>query len=118
MMRDRDPHPARRAFLEASPCRARASRLSQERVNASEANYWWRQNDATGALLNKLMVLFIVVPIVLVLKSFYALSFIVFALMVPYGLFVRRLATHAVRHHLDNHPEECEKFEESGIISS
>jgi hypothetical protein len=102
-MRSCDPHPA------LSP---------GERVNAGEANHWWQKNDPTGALLNRLMVLFIVVPIVLVLKSFYALSFIVFALMVPYGLFVRRLAAHAARHYLDNHPEECDKFEESGIISS
>ncbi|PYS01477.1 MAG: hypothetical protein DMG15_14380 [Acidobacteria bacterium] len=87
-------------------------------ISSAEANYWWRKNDPAGTLLNNLMVLFIVVPIVLVLKSFYALSFIVFALMVPYGLFIRRLAIHAVRHHLENHPEESGKFEQSGIISS
>jgi len=112
-MRDWDRHPERQLLLS---CRAALSLA--ERVNAGEANYWWRKNDPAGALLNNLMVLFIVVPIVLVLKSFYTLSFIVFAFMVPYGLFVRRLAIHAVRHHLENHPEECEKFEESGIISS
>ena len=87
-------------------------------ISSAEANYWWRKTDLAGAFLNNLMVLFIVVPIVLVLKSFYTLSFIVFAFMVPYGLLVRRLAIHAVQHHLENHPEECEKFEESGIISS
>jgi len=114
------------AFLQGARHRAGASRglslraLSQaERVvSPAEANYWWRKNDPAGALLNNLMFLFIVLPIVLVLKSFYALSFIVFAMMVPYGLFLRRLAIHAVRHHLENHPEEWEKFEESGIISS
>ena len=115
-----------RAVLGAARYRAGASRglalrvLSQgERVvSPAEASYWWRKNDPGGALLNNLMFLFIVVPIVLVLKSFYALSFVVFAMMVPYGLFLRRLAIRAVRHHLENHPEEWEKFEESGIISS
>src|SRR6266516_7785866 len=98
--------------------RALSADLSQREISPAEANYWWRKNDPAGALLNNLMFLFIVVPIVLVLKSFYALSFIVFAMMVPYGLFLRRLATHAVRHHLEHHPEEWEKFEESGIIST
>jgi hypothetical protein len=87
-------------------------------VSSAEANFWWRKNDPAGALLNNLMFLFIVVPIVLALKSFYALSFLVFAFMVPYGLFVRHLAVRAVRQYLENHPEEGEKFEEAGIISS
>src|SRR5438093_12411246 len=90
----------------------------EREISPAEANYWWRKNAPAGALLNNLMFVFIVVPIVLVLKSFYALSFVVFAMMVPYGLFLRRLAIYAVRHHLENHPEEWEKFEESGIISS
>ncbi|PYR68904.1 MAG: hypothetical protein DMG20_08535 [Acidobacteria bacterium] len=98
--------------------RALSADLSQREISPAEANYWWRKNDPAGALLNNLMFLFVVVPIVLVLKSFYALSFVVFAMMVPYGLFLRRLAIYAVRHHLENHPEEWEKFEESGIISS
>ena len=87
-------------------------------ISSAEANYWWRKNDPAGSLLNNLMVVFIVAPVVLVLKSFYTLSFVVFALMVPYGLFVRRLAIQAVRHHLEDHPEECETFQQSGIISS
>jgi hypothetical protein len=87
-------------------------------ISSGEANYWWRKNDLTGALLNKLMFLFVVVPIVLVLNSFYALSFLVFAFMVPYGLFVRHLAVRAVRRYLEDHPEECEEFEQAGIISS
>ena len=87
-------------------------------VSSAEANYWWRKNDPAGALLNNLMFLFVVAPIILVLKSFYALSFIVFALMVPYGLFVRWLAIRAVRRYLEKHPEECEKFEETRIIST
>ena len=115
-----------RAVLEAARHSAGASRglalrapsQGERVVSPAEASYWWRKNDPAGALLNNLMFLFIVVPIVLVLKSFYALSFVVFAMMVPYGLFLRRLAIHAVRHHLENHPEEWEKFEESGIISS
>ena len=87
-------------------------------VSSAEANYWWRKNDPKGALLNTLMFLFIVVPIALVLKRFYASSFVVFAFMVPYGLFVRHLAVRAVRQHLENHPEQCEEFEQAGIISS
>ena len=87
-------------------------------VNSAEANYWWRKNDPAGALLNNLMFLFVVGPIILVLKSFYTLSFIVFALMVPYGLFVRWLAIRAVQRYLKNHPDEWEKFEETRIIST
>jgi hypothetical protein len=63
------------------------------------------------------MLLFIVVPIGLVLKSFYALSFLIFALMVPYGFLMRRLAVRAVRQHLQRHPEERVQFEQAGIIS-
>ena len=87
-------------------------------ISSPEANYWWRQNNPAGALLNNLMFLFIVVPIGLVLKSLYALSLIVFAFMVPYGLFLRWLAVRAVRQYLEIHPEETQKFEETGIISS
>ena len=86
-------------------------------VSAVEANYWWRKTTPAGALLNKLMLLFICVPIALVFKSFYGLSFAVFAFMVPYGLFVRYLAVRAVRQHLEEHPEQREEFEQSGIIS-
>ena len=86
-------------------------------ISAVEANYWWRRTTPAGALLNKLMFLFIVVPIGLVLKSLYSLSFVVFAFMVPYGFFLRFLAVRAVRHHLEEHPEELEEFEQAGIIS-
>ena len=87
-------------------------------VSSAEANYWWRKNDPAGALLNNLMLLFIAVPIGLVIKQFYASSFVVFAFIVPYGFFLRHLAVRAVEHYLLNHPEEFEKFEEAGIISS
>ena len=87
-------------------------------VSSAEANYWWRKNDPAGALLNNLMLLFIAVPVVLVLKNFYASSFVVFAFIVPYGLFIRHLAVRAVEQYLLYHPEEFEKFEEAGIISS
>jgi hypothetical protein len=91
--------------------------MSACEISPVEANYWWRETTPTGALLNKLMLLFIVVPIGLVLKSLYTLSLVVFALMVPYGFFLRHLAVRAVRHHLENHPEERDQFEEAGIIS-
>ena len=87
-------------------------------VSAAEANYWWRKTTPAGALFNKLMLLFIVVPIALVFKSFYGLSFVVFAFMVPYGLFVRYLAVRAVLQYLEEHPEQREEFEQAGIISS
>ena len=87
------------------------------KISRVEANYWWRKTQPAGALLNNLMFLFIVVPVGLVLKGFYALSFVVFAFMVPYGFFVRYLAVRAVQHHLANHPEIREEFEQDGIIS-
>jgi hypothetical protein len=86
-------------------------------ISSIEANYWWRQTSPSGALLNKLMILFIVVPVALVLKRFYVISMLVFAFMIPYGLFLRRLAVRAVRQHLEDHPEEREQFEQAGIIS-
>jgi hypothetical protein len=87
-------------------------------VSSAEANYWWRKNDPAGALLNNLMLLFIAIPIALVIKHFYTFSFVVFAFIVPYGFFVRHLAVRAVEQYLEAHPEEFEKFEEAGIISS
>ena len=86
-------------------------------ISPSEANDWWRKNEPAGALLNNLMFLFIVIPIALVLKRFYTLSFLVFSFMVPYGLAVRHLAVRAVHRYLENHPEEEPEFEEHGIIS-
>ena|SRR5436190_219882 len=86
------------------------------RISSLEANNWWRQSTPQGALINKLMVLFIVAPVALVFKSFYTLSFIIFALMVPYGFFVRQLAVRAVREHLHEHPEERDQFEQAGIL--
>ena len=91
--------------------------MSESEISPVEANFWWRETAPLGALLNKLMFLFIVIPIGLVLKRFYVLSFAVFALMVPYGLFVRHLAVRAVMEHLGNHPEEVGQFEQAGIIS-
>jgi len=88
-----------------------------DRINSLEANSWWRRSTSAGALLNRLMLLFIVVPIALVLKGFYTLSFLVFALMIPYGFLLRRLAVRAVLHHLVEHPEDREHFEQTGIIS-
>jgi hypothetical protein len=86
-------------------------------ISAVEANHWWRKTTPVGALLNKLMFLFIAVPIGLVLKSLYSLSFVVFAFMVPYGFFLRFLAVRAVRQHLEEHPEQLEEFEQAGIVS-
>lgn len=86
------------------------------KISPIEANYWWRKNEPVGALLNSLMVLFIVVPIGLVMKKFFLLSFVFFAFMVPYGLFLRSLAVRFVRRHLELHPEKREEFKHEGII--
>jgi hypothetical protein len=87
------------------------------KIDPFEAHYWWRKNDAAGVILNKLMVLFIFVPIVLVMKRFYVISFVVFSFMVPYGLLLRHLAVRAVRRSLELHPEKSEEFQQEGIIS-
>ena len=86
-------------------------------VRPAEANRWWQKNTVVGVLLNRLMLLFVFVPIALVFLDSYTLSFVVFAFMVPYGLFLRHLAVRAVREHLKIHPEALEEFESQGIIS-
>ena len=90
--------------------------MSELEVRPAEANRWWQKNTVAGVLLNRLMLLFIFVPIGLVFLDSYTLSFVVFAFMVPYGLFLRHLAVRAVRQHLTNHPEAVEEFESQGII--
>jgi hypothetical protein len=87
-------------------------------IRPAEANRWWQKNTVAGVLLNRLMLLFIFVPIALVFLDFYRVSFVVFAFMVPYGLFLRHLAVRAVRHHLSLHPEAQEEFETEGIVGS
>ena len=89
----------------------------QMKIDPLEANYWWRKNEPAGALLNNLMFLFIVVPIGLVMKTFYVLSFFVFSFMVPYGLFLRYVAVRVVRRRLELHPEQSEEFQQEGIVS-
>ena len=85
-------------------------------ISPAEANHWWSKNQPTGTLVNRLMLLFVVAPIILVFKNYYVLSFVIFSLMVPYGFLVRRLAVSAVRAHLANHPESVLEFREAGII--
>jgi hypothetical protein len=91
--------------------------MSVFKVRSAEANQWWQRNQPLGALLNKLMLLFIFIPIALVFKEFYTLSFVVFAFMIPYGVFIRYLAVRAVRTHLAVHPESHEQFEQEGIVA-
>jgi hypothetical protein len=91
--------------------------MSEFEVVPLEANCWWRKNAPAGAILNRLMLLFIVVPIALVTQRLYTLSFVVFAFMIPYGFLVRHLAVRAVRSHIASHPEVVEEFEAQGIIS-
>lgn len=85
-------------------------------ISSLEANYWWRKTDPMGALLNNLMFAFVIAPVVLVFKSFYVLSFIIFVLMIPYGFLLRLLAVSAVRRRLAKHPEDMLEFREAGII--
>jgi hypothetical protein len=85
-------------------------------ISPAEANYWWSKNQPTGTLLNRLMLAFVVGPIVLVFKNYYLLSLVVFSLMIPYGFLVRRLAVSAVRAYLANHPDSVLEFREAGII--
>ena len=92
--------------------------MSTFEVRPSEANRWWQKNTVSGVFLNRLMLLFIFVPIGLVFLNSFTLSFIVFAFMVPYGLFVRHLAVRAVRQYLTLHPEALEEFEQQGIIGT
>jgi len=93
------------------------SDLPEFEISTLEASYWWRQTTPVGAVLNKLMVLFILVPVALVFKRFYTVSFLIFALMVPYGFFLRHLAVRAVRQYLELHPEALDEFKQAGIIS-
>ena len=88
----------------------------ENRIPGFEANSWWRKNQPSGALFNNLMFVFIVVPIALVIERWYLLSFIVFAFMIPYGFFVRRLAVRAVRRYLMENPEAAERFQQDGIV--
>ena len=86
-------------------------------VVGSEASYWWRTNVIAGAILHRLLLLFIAGPVVLVAKGYYLLSLLVFGLMVPYGLLLQHLATRSVSTFLQAHPETLAEFEESGVIS-
>ncbi len=91
--------------------------MADLQVNPAEANRWWQQNSVAGVLLNRLMLLFIFVPIGLVFMNQYKASFVVFAFMVPYGLFLRHLAVRAVRHHVTAHPEDLDEFQNQGVIT-
>ena len=91
--------------------------MSEFEISPLEANSWWRKNATAGALLNRLMFLFILIPVALVAQKLYTLSFVVFAFMIPYGFLMRFLAVRAVRSYLDAHPEAVEEFESHGIIS-
>jgi len=90
--------------------------LQKLRISKVEANFWWRKHSPAGALLNNLMVAFIVVPVILVFKSYYKLSFLIFAFMAPYGFLMQWLAVYAVRAHLARNPESVVEFRDTGII--
>jgi vacuolar-type H+-ATPase subunit I/STV1 len=82
-----------------------------------EASHWWRTNVVAGAILDRLMWLFIVVAVYLVVaKGYVLISFLVFLGMIPYGLFLRHLAQRSLLRFIEEHPETIDEFEESGII--
>ena len=92
--------------------------MPEFQINPAEANRWWQKNSVAGALMNRLMILFVFVPIGLVFMSQYVASFVVFAFMVPYGLFLRHLAVRAVRQFVTEHPETLTEFQDQGVIST
>ena len=92
--------------------------MPEFQINPAEANRWWQKNTVAGVLMNRLMLLFIFVPIALVFMSQYVASFVVFAFMVPYGLFLRYLAIRAVRQFVTVHPETLTEFQDQGVIST
>ena len=64
------------------------------------------------------MLLFIAVPLTLVYYKHYVLSFVVFALMIPFGFLLRGLAVRAVIVFIDKNPEAFGEFLDSGVITS
>ena len=70
-----------------------------------------------GAILHRSMLLFIAVPVALAFYEYYALSFVIFVLMVPYGFLLRHLATRAVVRFIRSHPETMEELRSSGVIA-
>jgi hypothetical protein len=81
-----------------------------------EASHWWRTNNVAGAILHRLMLLFIAGPVVLVINRYYTLSFVVFAMMVPYGLLLQYLAERYVARTIREHPETIGHFEDEGVV--
>ena len=81
-----------------------------------EASYWWRTNQVAGAILHRLMLLFIFVPLGLVYYRYYIASFLAFAGIVPYGFFLRYLAERSVDRIIRKHPETIDHFEQEGVI--
>ena len=90
----------------------------QFKVVANEASYWWRTSAVSGALLYRLMLLFIAVPLVLVWKGYYVMSVVIFGFMVPYGFFLRHMAIRAVVSMIEKNPETYTRFEEASVILS
>jgi hypothetical protein len=85
-------------------------------VVRKEASYWWRTSDVVGAILHRLMLLFIFVPLTLVYYRYYVPSFLVFGGIVPYGLLLQYLAQRSVIRTIRKHPEALEQFEKEGVI--
>ena len=82
-----------------------------------EASHWWRTNVVAGAILHRLMLLFIAVPVVLVAKGYFVLSIFVFLGMVPYGLLLRCVAERSLASFIEAHPETLAEFEAEGIVT-
>ncbi len=86
------------------------------RVLRKEASYWWRTRTVPGAVLHRLMLLFIFVPLALVYYRYYIASFLVFGGIVPYGLLLEYVAERSVVRAIRKNPETLEEFADEGVV--
>lgn len=86
------------------------------RVVRKEASYWWRTRTVPGAVLHRLMLLFIFVPLALVYYRYYVASFLVFAGIVPYGLLLEYAAEWSVSRAIRKNPETLDEFAADGVV--
>jgi hypothetical protein len=86
-------------------------------ISAAEANRWWQKNDPVGAILNRLMLVFVLGPMALAYKEYFLTSAVVFAFLVPYGFLMRYLAVVTVRHRIAKNPESLSEFMDAGVVN-
>ena len=92
--------------------------LERSEIVRVEASHWWRTNVVAGAILDRLMWLFMVGAIYLVVaRGYFVVSFLVLLGMIPYGFFLRYLAQRSVCRFIEQHPETIDEFEANGIVA-